>query len=373
MNRSKLGFYALIIGMLLLLIGFLYFIFNKNNQKESPVSQSEDSKQNAFEREVEEHTHYSQDSDLDPFNKVTTNSGNLGINDLKFNFQFLNQAKYEKTAATLIGATDNLVLFNNYTNVLTFYSIQTQTKYVADNHINQAIITPGEEYIIYTKNAVNEEQFYYIDLSIGEKKQFETYKSKDQMKTIDMKYKDGLVYFLVEDYKTKKTSVHFVSLPGYSSNTTAYERKSVIPIDSDKLYNIDNAVYAFNKDTNELVKIVPNNPTETLLEITSQKVSKILSIDYISEDKWVIALVNNDNERVLLTPSGTIKTFKNVMSAKWFDENHLIVNDNLSLYLYNLKTKKKGVIKTDISSFFSSSQNMYIQTNNGDILSMYKQ
>jgi len=61
------------------------------------------------------------------------------------------------------------------------------------------------------------------------------------------------------------------------------------------------------------------------------------------------------------------------MSAKWFDENHLIVNDNLSLYLYNLKTKKKGVIKTDISSFFSSSQNMYIQTNNGDILSMYKQ
>ncbi|PGK51557.1 hypothetical protein CN918_27585 [Priestia megaterium] len=373
MNKNKLGFYALIIGMLFILFGLLFVIFNKNKQADNSSNQTGDSAVSKFERETEKHSHYVQDEDLDPFKDINTSTGNLDINDLNFNFQFLKGATYENTAANLIGATDNILLFNNYTNVLTFYGIENQKKYVVDNHINQAIVTPDEEYIIYTKNAVTEEQFYYVDLTIGEKKQFETYKSSTQMKTIDMKYKDGLVYFLVEDYKTKKTSVHFVGLPGYLSKSTAFERRSVVPINADKLYNINNNVYAFNKDTNELVKIKPNNPTETLLEITSQKVSKILSIDYISNDKWAIALVNDKDERVIITPTGTIKTFEGLMGVKWFDKNHLIVNDNLSLYLYNLKTKKKAVIKSAITSFFSTSNSMYIQTNEGDVLSMYEQ
>ena len=131
----------------------------------------------------------------DQFNDLKQNEGNITIGSEKFTFKYLENIAYEHTAATLIDASDNIYLFHNHNNVLSFYDNRTKEKRVIDEHINQAMITPDEEYIIYTKNAFDREAFYYVDTEIGQRKEFYIFAHDKRMRISDLAYSNGAVYF----------------------------------------------------------------------------------------------------------------------------------------------------------------------------------
>lgn len=374
MDKKKLGFFAIVIAMVLIIVGILVATLQSKNEEK--VDEKETSKQEEkiteFEEEVEKHTEYVQDYERDPFNNIDDTLGAIEINGLDFNFEYINGATYENTAATLIDSTENYLLFNNYNNVLTYYDKKTKEKFVIDEHISDATITTDENFIVYSKNVFDSEAFYYLDLETLQTKEFNIYYHGSRMKVLDMKVKDGLVYFIVQDDATNKTSVHFTVLPAYMTKHTERERNSVVNIDTEKLYVANNQVLAYNKATHSLDKIMPLNEPEPMIIVDSETIQKLRSIDYYDKDKWAIAITNDKNEHLIITPNGKINEFEGLMGAYWFDKEHLVVVDNLSLYLHNLKTGKTDVMKAGISYVFPTLDSLNIQTNDGDILALKK-
>lgn len=374
MNTKKIGFFALAAGMVILIIGLLFLVNKEDKPASLPTVQTEkEEPPNAFEEEVESHTDYVQDIDEDPFNEITEETGKLTIGNLPLSFTYLNGTSYENTGASLIDASENHLLYHSYNDVLTFYDGIEKKRYTLDKFFNKALITPDEQYIIYTKNAFNKEAFYYLDLKSLEQREFDIYQHDSRMKIIDMRYHDGLIYFIVQEADTNKTSVHFTALPSTLDDYTAVQRNSVIDINTNELYQFEHGIYAFNKQTSAVEQIIPANPTVPLIKIDSHKVKTIRSVDFYDKKTWVVSIQNDKDEFVLLTPTQTITTYEGLMSAHWFDEKHLVVNDNLSLYLYNLETNENHVAKAGISYVFPTRNDLTIQTNDGSLLKLKKQ
>ena len=58
------------------------------------------------------------------------------------------------------------------------------------------------------------------------------------------------------------------------------------------------------------------------------------------------------------------------MKTALFDDNYLLVNDNLSLYLLDLRNNESSLIKPGISDFFVVKNRIIIQTDNGEFLEL---
>lgn len=307
---------------------------------------------------------------IDPFNNVKLEEGNVTIGNENFNFKFIKEANYENTAATLIGSSENYLLFHNYNGVLSYYDKKIPKKFVIDEHINIASISPDERYIIYTKNAIKKEAFYYLDLETFEKNEFDIYLHDNHMEAIDMAIKDGLVYFIVKETDSGKTSIHYTALPSYVDNYSKTERNSSIDINADKLFLFNNDVFAFNKDKDSFEKIIPNNPTESFIKITSEDVTELFGFDYADDSNWVIGVKTKQDESVIITPSEKVKCYEAAMKTTLFDDNFLLINDNLSLYLFDLTNNESSLIKSDITDYFVIKNRIIIQTNNGEFLEL---
>lgn len=372
MTVKKIGVILFIVAFLLIFVGFLINGFKKDATPTATTAKAE--KTNTFEKEVEKHAHYVQDGDKDPFKSIKDEEGDLSVDKLNLSFTYLKNVSYKRTAATLIDTSKNYLLFNNYTDVLSFYSKKDGGKHVIDNFTNQAVISPDEEFILYSKNALDEETFYYLDTTTYQVSQFGKYQDPngDRIKVIDMKYKDGLIYYLLKNATNNTTSVHYIALPAYQDQYSKATRDSVLSVNADKLFAFNNNIYVFNKDTKTLERIILNNTSTPVMEVASESIKEMKSVDYYDDKRWAFALVNDQDQSVILTPQGKITDFKGIMSAKWYDKNYLLVNDNLSLYLYNVKTGKKSVVKTDISYVFSNLTTFTIQTNDGEFLQLKK-
>ncbi|MBG9551271.1 hypothetical protein [Cytobacillus firmus] len=76
------------------------------------------------------------------------------------------------------------------------------------------------------------------------------------------------------------------------------------------------------------------------------------------------------DESVIITPSKKVKCYEAAMKTTLFDENYLLINDNLSLYLFDLANNESSLIKSDITDYFVIKNRIIIQTNNGEFLEL---
>lgn len=358
MNRKKIGFFAIMLGLVLLIIAVISTTLHKNNNQGTTATKNP--------------INYVQDSNKDQFNQPKGDFGTIKLDNLNFQFNYINGATYENAASSLIGSTQHYLLIRNYANVLSYFNRNTGEKHIIDNGVNQAIISPDEQFIIYTKNSIFSETFYYIDLSTKEHKSFYTFNDDNRPQILSLQYRNGLIYFLVKEQTTGKTFVKFTATSGYIKEFSQVDRNSTVNINTDNLSSFDNNIYAFDKSTNALEQIIPSNNPISILNITSEKVQRFISVDFITRDQWAVSLLNDKNQSVIITPQGKITEFKNLMGAYWFDKNYLLVNDNMTLYLYNLQAKNKTVVKSGITSIFPTTSSLVLQTNQGSILALQK-
>lgn len=372
MDKKKIGFFIIGIAMILMIVGLLLNLSKKEEpiteKKGSSLTQKEKEK---FEKETDSHAQYVQDGDKDPFNSATEKVGELKSGTLPFNYEYITGATYDHTGATLIDSSSKYLLFRNLNDVLSFYSIENRKKNVIDELINQAVVSQDNKYIIYSKNAFFTESFYAFDTSSNETMSLGEYTHPSRMKAIDMKYANGLVYYLVREADTGKTFVKFVGIPGANTLTSA-DKNAKVNISTDKLFQTKDIVFAYNNATKDVEVIFPNNSGKTLIDLKKQNVKEIKSIQYIDETNWVVSFVNSNNEFVLFTPKGENKEFKGLMEAYWIDESHLVVNDNLTLYTYNPETNKKDVLKADVSDLVYQFGFMTLQTRSSELIVIQK-
>lgn len=373
MDKKKIGFFIIGIAMILMIVGLL---LNLSKKEEQPITETKGSsltqkEKEEFEKETDSHAQYVQDVDKDPFNNVTEEVGEVKSGTLPFNYEFIKGATYDHTGATLIDSSSKYLLFRNLNDVLSFYNIENRKKNVLDELINQAVIAQDNKYILYSKNSLFTESFFAFDTSSNETMSLGEYSHTSRMQAIDMKYANGLLYYLVRETDTGKTFVKFVGIPGANTLTSA-DKNAKIDIKTDKLFQTKDTVYAYNSATKDVEVIFPNNSGKTLINLKNQNIKEIKNIQYIDETHWVVSFINNKNEFVLYTPKGENKEFKGLMEAYWIDEQHLVVNDNLTFYTYNPETNEKHVLKSDVSDFVYQFGFMTLQTRNSDLIVIQK-
>ena len=239
----------------------------------------------------------------DPFTGMKKGEGNVTIGSEKFTFKYLENIAYKHTAATLIDVSDNIYLFHNHNNVLSFYDNRTKEKRVIDEHINQAKITPDGEYIIYTKNAIDREAFYYVDTEIGQRKEFHIFAHDKRMEISNLAYRDGVVYFSFKEEGSDKSTIKMATLPSYTDSFTKAERDAVISNESNKLFQSKKGAYFYNQNNNSLDIPLLNGTSTSLIEIRGNDIKELLTFDYVNKNKWALGITNEHDESVILTPS----------------------------------------------------------------------
>ena len=142
------------------------------------------------------------------------------------------------------------------------------------------------------------------------------------------------------------------TLPSYTDSFTKAEREAAIPNASDKLLQSKNGVYFYNQNNNSLDIPLLNGTPASLIEVRGEDLKEPFSFDYFDKNKWVLGAKNEHDEPVILTPSKKVNCYEAAMKTTLFDDNYLLVNDNLSLYLLDLRNNESSLIKSGISDFF---------------------
>jgi hypothetical protein len=312
-----------------------------------------------------------QDAGQDPFSHMAR-EGTINFGAEVFQYRFVEDIAFQQTAQTLISVSETFNLFHNYGGVLTLYNNETKQKQVIDNNINQAILTPDEEFVIYTKNAIFNETFYYMDTKVGEKKEFFTFENKERMKVSKLAYKDGMIYFSYNEDGSNETVVKTAAIPAYASDFSEAEKNLTVSQASDKLLSGKDNILYFNPVKSTIETVSTSVASHPMAQIQSEKVQELLNFDAINDGQFTITLKNENDERVILTTGKKIKCYEAAMKTLYLDEDYLLVNDNLSLYLYDVKKNESSLIKSDIVDFHVASNRVVIETNDGEYLELSK-
>ena len=374
MDKKKIGFFIILLAMVVLAGGLLWSVFHK---KETPAPPKEEAsmspkERKEFEEETDKHATYVQDESQDPFKNAPKSEGDVKVGDDSFSYRYINNGTYKNAGATLIDASSNYFIFRTLNDVLSMYNAEADKKNVLDEAINQAVITSDNQYIIYSKNLVFQEAFYAFDTSSLETISLGQYEHPSRMSAVDIKYMNGLVYYLVRETETGKTFVKFVGVPTKENTYSGADRDAKVNISTDKLFSNKDTVFAYNKATKNVEVILPNNSGKTLISLKNEKIKDIKTIQYIDDKYWAVSFIDDKNNFVLLTPKGKVTEFTGLMAAYWIDEHSLIVNDNLTLYTYNIDTKKKHVLKTDIAELNYQTKFLSVITRDGDFIVLTK-
>lgn len=316
------------------------------------------------------HASYSPDTNKEPF---TQNTSSTTIHNITF-LKPTNVSKkllQENTNAFLTDDGENMMLFRAYGGVAYIYNKIDDTRFVVGNDIPKATLCTNPNYLAY----ISEHEFRtpkIIPYEVGLGNAQALYTAPYNHKITSIACDNQHVYFTVETPEGKK-STQVALLQEFQGKILPSETPQSVHNSSDFIVKNANGVYVYLPGENKfhLMKLHGNNNQDISVHV-QDSVSRFLQMKL--NDNGDYLAVYYDQELLL---KGTINGevldgFLNLAMAEWYDEHHVLLLDTNTLYLYNAETKQKEVLKTDVSDFVVSNQDLFFHNAIGELYYMQR-
>jgi hypothetical protein len=277
-------------------------------------------------------------------------------------------AVVENTFPTLLQAGKKYLLTQTKDKTLYLYDYEQKTKTVLDKDVKKAFMTPDKSFVFYTKEILGSDVIYQYDLNLN----FNlgpivtAYEGPIQ----DIQFSNGILMYSYNTLETKMeksdTVTKFYVLPEFQNNFPSKFRNKTLNHSSfvSTIYNKN--FYAYNPVRNS-IDLLYISQKSTVFYKFSQPVKNPKRIEFSPNNKWFLLYQNDKNINEILLNGEKLNGFENIYDVKWFDDTHLLIVDSDVLYLYDINTKQKDVLKTNVANVSFYNTSIFYQNLTGDI------
>lgn len=349
------------LGIILLIIAFIFDKIKKEKENHDL---------DKYDQGIA-HEDYSPDLKKDPFLKkenIKTTIGNITFKRPESLEDFIEP----NTDPTILDKNSENILFSTYFNQPYIYNFEDNQRHIIGNDITKIAVCDNKDYLAYISYyQYNMPKVMSYTVNLGST--YELFTAPLNYEITNIICDNQRVFVTIKD-TNNEISTKSIPLNTSVKSLRLSERNIKVPNSGEFLLKNKNGVYVYmpKSKTLKVISYLEYNAKNIPIIINDQ-VKELLQININDNNDW-LAVFYDEKLKLKLSINGEkMRDYKNILFAKWYDNNHVLINDTNTLYIYDTITKAEEVLKTDVSNFIVSDGDVYFHDGSGKLFKLEKE
>ena len=249
----------------------------------------------------------------------------------------------------LVDATDRYALVSTYGGYLHVYDIKGKNREVIDRQIEQSLITPDNQFVIYyTEQILNQGEIKLYDITT--KGNSTVLKLEYGEKLTHLDYNEGVVLYSTHPaYQEDKIASKSFVISNYIDKYPPSAQKTTLGEGVTAFAAYQNQIYMYMPNKKSIDRVQLGLGTTVFKDLSKEPIETINKMEFNTDGQW-FALYDSTSKthNAILLNGTTLTGFSDIQDAAWY-QNQLLIIDDYNLYVYDEKTKTKTLLKTFVS------------------------